>query len=49
MNSARMLSAGPAIPVEIPGLNGVPDAGDEFVVVSDEKKARMWLNSERFD
>ncbi|HBW83221.1 MAG TPA: translation initiation factor IF-2 [Gammaproteobacteria bacterium] len=33
-------SAGPAIPVEILGLNGVPDAGDEFVVVTDEKKAR---------
>ena len=33
-------SAGPAIPVEILGLNGVPDAGDEFVVVSDEKEAR---------
>jgi len=33
-------SAGPAIPVEILGLNGVPEAGDEFVVVSDEKKAR---------
>ncbi len=33
-------SAGPAIPVEILGLNGVPEAGDEFVVVTDEKKAR---------
>lgn len=33
-------SAGPAIPVEILGLNGVPEAGDEFVVVADEKKAR---------
>ena len=33
-------SAGPAIPVEILGLNGVPDAGEEFVVVSDEKEAR---------
>ena len=39
-NAKNVQSAGPAIPVEILGLNGVPDAGDEFVVVSDEKRAR---------
>ncbi|MEX0619920.1 MAG: translation initiation factor IF-2 [Pseudohongiellaceae bacterium] len=33
-------AAGPSIPVQILGLNGVPEAGDEFVVVADEKKAR---------
>jgi translation initiation factor IF-2 len=32
--------AGPSIPVEILGLNGTPNAGDEFFAVTDEKKAR---------
>jgi translation initiation factor IF-2 len=32
--------AGPALPVEIQGFNGVPTAGDEFIVVEDEAKAR---------
>ncbi|MCX7991363.1 MAG: translation initiation factor IF-2 [Proteobacteria bacterium] len=33
--------AGPATPVEVLGLPGVPEAGDEFIVVSDERKARQ--------
>ncbi|MBJ6136862.1 translation initiation factor IF-2 [Marinobacter litoralis] len=36
----QVKSAGPSIPVEILGLNGTPDAGDEFYAVSDEKKAK---------
>jgi translation initiation factor IF-2 len=32
--------AGPSIPVEVIGLSEVPKAGDEFIVLSDEKKAR---------
>jgi translation initiation factor IF-2 len=34
-------TAGPADPVEIVGLASVPDAGDEFVVVSDDREARQ--------
>jgi len=33
-------SAGPSIPVEVQGISGVPSAGDEFVVVTDEKMAK---------
>jgi translation initiation factor IF-2 len=37
--------AGPATPVEIIGLSGVPGAGDSFVVMEDEKKARQVAQS----
>ncbi|MFQ3341995.1 translation initiation factor IF-2 [Porticoccus sp. Uisw_050_02] len=33
--------AGPSIPVEILGLDAPPAAGDEFLVVSDERKAKQ--------
>ncbi len=33
-------SAGPSIPVEIQGLTDIPNAGEEFMVVTDERKAR---------
>jgi len=39
-NGQRIKSAGPSIPVEIMGLPEAPMAGDEVLVVSDEKKAR---------
>ena len=39
-NGQRITSAGPSIPVEILGLPEAPMAGDEVLVVNDEKKAR---------
>ena len=39
-NGKRITSAGPSIPVEILGLPDAPMAGDEVLVVNDEKKAR---------
>lgn len=39
-NGQRIKTAGPSIPVEILGLPEAPAAGSEFLVVSDEKKAR---------
>ena len=35
-----ILEAGPSIPVEIQGLTEVPQAGDEFMVLGDERRAR---------
>ncbi len=37
----RVKTAGPSTPVEITGLNEVPQAGDRFVVFNDEKTARQ--------
>jgi translation initiation factor IF-2 len=39
-NGAAIKSAGPSIPVEIQGLTEVPQAGDEFMVMGDERRAR---------
>ena len=39
-NGKPTKSAGPSIPVEIQGLTEVPQAGDEFMVMSDERRAR---------
>ena len=39
-NGKSIESAGPSIPVEILGLSGTPNAGDEFMVVTDERRAR---------
>jgi len=39
-NGKPAKSAGPSIPVEIQGLSEVPQAGDEFMVLADERRAR---------
>jgi len=39
-NGQQVESAGPSIPVQMLGLSGVPEAGDEFVVVADERLAK---------
>jgi len=39
-NGKPIEQAGPSIPAEILGLSGTPQAGDEFVVLADEKRAR---------
>ena len=40
-SSNAMLEAGPSIPVEISGLSNVPEVGEIFVILEDEKKARQ--------
>ena len=39
-NGRPIKAAGPSIPVEIQGLADVPQAGDEFMVLADERRAR---------
>jgi translation initiation factor IF-2 len=39
-NGKPIKSAGPSIPVEIQGLTEVPQAGDDFMILTDERRAR---------
>jgi translation initiation factor IF-2 len=39
-NGKSIKEAGPSIPVEIQGLSDVPQAGDDFMVMADERRAR---------
>ena len=39
-NGKQVDTAAPSIPVQVLGLSGVPDAGDDFVVVADERLAK---------
>ena len=39
-NGKPVQSAGPSIPVEVQGLSEVPNAGEEMMVLTDERKAR---------
>ena len=39
-NGKPVKTAGPSVPVELAGLDGVPTAGDEFRAVEDERMAR---------
>lgn len=39
-NGRTILSAGPSIPVEIQGLSDVPNAGEDVLILSEERKAR---------
>lgn len=42
-------TAGPSVPVKMTGLSGLPEAGDEFIVVSSEKEARNIAETRKED
>ncbi len=41
----KIKEAGPSVPVEIQGFDGVPEAGEEFICLTDEKAARRIAES----
>ena len=43
-NGNAVQAAGPSIPVEVQGLSEVPNAGEEMMVIADERKAREIAN-----
>ncbi len=46
-NRRQIKTAGPSIPVEVLGLSGVPNAGDDAIVVANERKARELTESRK--
>lgn len=44
-NGRRVKEAGPSTPVEILGLNNVPDAGETFVAMASEKEAKAFAET----
>ena len=46
-NAKKVKKAGPAVPVEIMGLDSVPNAGDQFVVATSDKGARQIAEEKR--
>ncbi|QMU56096.1 MAG: translation initiation factor IF-2 [Candidatus Mycalebacterium zealandia] len=46
-NGAKLKSAGPSIPVEVMGLSGVPEAGENLYVLRDEKTARAIIENRK--
>lgn len=41
---SKLKEAGPSVPVEVYGISGVPKAGEEFIVVKDEKSAKQVID-----